>query len=169
LAAFLQMLPRDLRFAVEFRDASWHDERVANLLRSFHVAWCVTHWQNLVVPVWITSDFAYFRLVGMHQDLTQLDRVQRDRTQELATLASTIHTLPRSLSRVYVYVNNHYAGHAPATINQLKQLLGLSWTEPRCLWPQQLGLFGNVTTPPLACESDNHSEKTAVNHNQEEE
>jgi hypothetical protein len=34
-------------------------------------------------------------------------------------------------------VNNHYAGHAPATVNQLKGLLGLPVINPRSLWPEQ--------------------------------
>jgi uncharacterized protein YecE (DUF72 family) len=141
LDAFLQLLPADLRFAVEFRDVSWHDEQVTALLSKFRVGWCITHWQDLPVVVRTTADFAYFRLVGFHDDFAQLGHVQRDRTQDLSALATTIHGISPNLARVYVYVNNHYAGHAPATINQLKHLLGLPRTEPRGLWPQQLGLF----------------------------
>jgi uncharacterized protein YecE (DUF72 family) len=41
------------------------------------------------------------------------------------------------VSRIYVYINNHYEGHSLATINRLKALLGLPHIEPRSQWPEQ--------------------------------
>jgi len=115
-----------------------------------------------------TADFAYFRLVGSHQEFRQLGQVQRDRTQELATLAATVNELAPNLTRVYVYVNNHYAGHAPATINQLKQLLGLPRTEPRSLWPEQLGLFEDTMGRPWAEETSRCEQNTGIDSRNEE-
>jgi uncharacterized protein YecE (DUF72 family) len=135
--AFLPTLPGDLPFAIEFRHQSWQDEWVFDLLREYKVAWCINHWQNLPTAVETTANFAYFRLVGFHDQFDYLGQVQRDRSQELASLADTIAELARRLQRIFVYVNNHYAGHAPATVNQLKQLLGLPTVDPRSLWPEQ--------------------------------
>lgn len=137
LRAFLPLLPRDLCFAVEFRHPSWQDDAVFELLREHGVAWCINHWQDLPVVVESTAGFAYIRLIGDHQQFTDLGRVQRDRSQELASLAGTIADLATRLQTVFIYVNNHYAGHAPATVNQLKQLLDLPVTDPRSLWPGQ--------------------------------
>ena len=39
LREFLSILPRTVRFAVEFRDAGWHLPRIANLLEEHSVAW----------------------------------------------------------------------------------------------------------------------------------
>ena len=111
---------------------------------------------------------AYFRLVGSHQEFTQLGQVQRERTKELGTLAATIRGLAPSLSRVYVYANNHYAGHAPATINQLKQLLDLPLTEPRSLWPRQLGLFGETSDRSLVKEPG-YQENMEIEDNNKED
>lgn len=135
--AFLPLLPADLPFAIEFRHHSWQDEWVFDLLREHDIAWCVNHWQNLPIAIEATADFAYFRLVGFHDQFEYLGRVQRDRSQELAWLAETIAELAPGLQRIFVYVNNHYAGHAPATVNQLKELLGLPTIDPRSLWPEQ--------------------------------
>ncbi len=135
--AFLLLLPGNLPFTIEFRHQSWQDEQVFDLLRQHNVAWCINHWQNLPTAVETTADFAYFRLVGFHDQFDYLGRVQRDRSQELASLAQTIAELAPRLKRILVYVNNHYAGHAPATVNQLKQLLGQPIVDPRSLWPEQ--------------------------------
>jgi uncharacterized protein YecE (DUF72 family) len=137
LRAFLRLLPDDLRFAAEFRHPSWHDDAVFQLLREHDVAWCINHWQDLPIVAETTAGFAYFRLVGDHQQFTDLGRVQRDRSQELDSLAKTIVGLASRLETMFVYVNNHYAGHAPATVNQLKGLLGLPVINPRSLWPEQ--------------------------------
>jgi uncharacterized protein YecE (DUF72 family) len=88
-----------------------------------------------------TTDFAYLRLVGFHREFEYLGEVQRDRSEDLAKWAGTIEHLAARVERVYVYVNNHYAGHAPATVNQLAQLLGLPIVEPQSLWPDQDRLF----------------------------
>ena len=88
-----------------------------------------------------TTDFAYVRLVGFHREFKYLGEVQRDRSEDLSTWASTIGDLAKSVERVYVYVNNHYAGHAPATVNQLAELLGLPTIDPQSLWPDQTSLF----------------------------
>ena len=37
---------------------------------------------------------------------------------------------------VYGYFNNHWAGHSPASANEMKRRLGLPFVEPRDCWPQ---------------------------------
>jgi uncharacterized protein YecE (DUF72 family) len=137
LRAFLPLLPRDMHFAVEFRSPSWDDPAVFDLLREHDIAWCITHWQDLPPVVETTADFAYFRLIGYHDEFSQLDRVQRDRSQDLASWARTIAGLTAQVSRIYVYINNHYEGHSPATVNRLKALLGLPQLDPHTQWPEQ--------------------------------
>ncbi len=139
--AFLPLLPSEVRFAVEFRSRSWQDDEVFALLRHFDVAWCINYWQDLPQVVETTTDLAYFRLVGQHEQFTYLGRLQHDRSEELAALADTILDLRQRLKRVYVYVNNHYEGHAPATVNRLKAMLGLPTLDPRRLWPHRQSLL----------------------------
>jgi uncharacterized protein YecE (DUF72 family) len=141
LLDFLPLLPQDMRFAIEFRSQSWNDGATFDLLREFNVAWCINDWQDLPPVIETTTDFAYLRLVGFHREFKYLGQVQKDRSKELASWASTLEGLAKRVERIYVYVNNHYAGHAPATVQQLQELLGLPTVDPRSLWPQEPDLF----------------------------
>src|SRR5579862_7725139 len=62
LAAFLEILPEDLRFAFEFRHTSWLVEEVYSLLRSRNISLCVAESEKLEVPEVITANFVYYRL-----------------------------------------------------------------------------------------------------------
>ena len=139
LRAFLPLLPGDIRFAVEFRSASWDHPETFALLREAHVAWCTTHWQDLPPVVELTTDLAYIRLVGFHDEFTRLDEVRHDRTAELEHWAAVIRELTSRVNRIYVYINNHYEGHSPSTLNRLKRLLSLAAIDPRSLWGQPQG------------------------------
>lgn len=62
LTEFLAPLPRTLRFAFEFRHASWFTERVYDALRAHNAALCIAESEKLTVPEVATADFAYYRL-----------------------------------------------------------------------------------------------------------
>src|SRR5215470_3669206 len=62
LKAYLELLPTDLRYAFEFRHASWLAEPVYEVLRERNVSLCVAESERLEVPEVITADFVYFRL-----------------------------------------------------------------------------------------------------------
>ena len=62
LAAFLEILPGDLRFAFEFRHTSWLTGDVYRLLEQRNISLCVAESEKLEVPEVITADFVYFRL-----------------------------------------------------------------------------------------------------------
>lgn len=73
LAEYLKLLPRDLRFAFEFRHASWLTEEVYDLLRAHNAALCVAESDDLQIPEVITADFIYFRL--RKSDYSEEDRI----------------------------------------------------------------------------------------------
>ncbi len=62
LEAFLAVLPSDLRYAFEFRHASWLNDGVYRLLESRRAALCLAESEKLEIPEVITGDFVYFRL-----------------------------------------------------------------------------------------------------------
>lgn len=62
LGDFLELLPPDLRYAFEFRHASWLAEPVYEQLRRRNVALCLAESEKLEVPKVITADFVYYRL-----------------------------------------------------------------------------------------------------------
>jgi uncharacterized protein YecE (DUF72 family) len=62
LSDFLALLPADLRFAFEFRHASWLTEEIYGLLRERGVSLCVAESDKFEVPEVITAPFVYYRL-----------------------------------------------------------------------------------------------------------
>jgi uncharacterized protein YecE (DUF72 family) len=71
LRDYLQLLPGDLRYAFEFRHASWLAEPVYDVLREKNVSLCVAESERLEVPEVITADFVYYRL--RKPDYTEAD------------------------------------------------------------------------------------------------
>jgi uncharacterized protein YecE (DUF72 family) len=62
LAAFLENLPDDLRYAFEFRHTSWLVDEVYRLLERRNISLCVAESEKLEVPDVVTADFVYYRL-----------------------------------------------------------------------------------------------------------
>lgn len=123
---FLSRLPNDLRFGIEFRNAGWLVEWTFDELNDHGVALA------LVAGKWIegetmfaafektSADFAYLRFMGV-RDLPKFDRVYRDRSAELRLWAKQIRKL--EAREVFIYMDNYFEGHAPATANKVKKLL----------------------------------------------
>ena len=62
LRDYLAILPPGLRYAFEFRHASWLAEPVYNELRQRNISLCVAESEKLETPETITADFVYYRL-----------------------------------------------------------------------------------------------------------
>lgn len=62
LKGYLPLLPRDLRFAFEFRNASWMTDAVYEQLANRNIALCLAESDKLETPPVLTADFTYFRL-----------------------------------------------------------------------------------------------------------
>ena len=62
LRAFVDVLPAGQRFAFEFRNPSWLDAPVYDLLGARGVCLCLAESEKLVVPEVLTAPFVYFRL-----------------------------------------------------------------------------------------------------------
>ncbi|HVJ04098.1 MAG TPA: DUF72 domain-containing protein [Candidatus Saccharimonadales bacterium] len=61
LRAFLKHIPTGKRAAIEFRNESWWNESVFDLMREHDVALCIAESDGLEVPEVYTAGFAYFR------------------------------------------------------------------------------------------------------------
>ena len=146
LAAFLPTLPADIRFAVEFRHREWIHDGLLALLAEHRVALALTdaRWiprrTMLSLAERPTTDFAYVRWMGPDRDIVDYSRIQVDRTREIEAWAVALKALAARLTVVYGYVNNHFAGHSPATLRALQQRLGLASVAPDALG-DQLSLF----------------------------
>jgi uncharacterized protein YecE (DUF72 family) len=140
LAAFLPTLPRDVRVAVEFRQKGWVYDGVLALLAEHNVALALTdaRWiarrTMLQLATRPTADFAYVRWMGPNRDFVDYSRIQVDRSRELEAWSHAVWGLSQRVRTVYGYVNNHFAGHSPASARALQRLL-----DQRPVEPDQLG------------------------------
>lgn len=82
LAAYLALLPADMRFTVEFRHVSWFTDAVYDLLRSHNVALCVAESETLATPEVVTADFIYYRKRKAPYAEDELTRIE-ERSREL--------------------------------------------------------------------------------------
>jgi uncharacterized protein YecE (DUF72 family) len=71
LRDYLALLPPDMRYAFEFRHASWLTEPVYDELRQRNISLCVAESERLEIPEVITADFVYYRL--RKPDYTEAD------------------------------------------------------------------------------------------------
>jgi uncharacterized protein YecE (DUF72 family) len=146
LAHFLPTLPKDIAFAIEFRDKGWIHDGVIALLGEHGVALALTdaRWiprkQMMTLAERPTADFAYIRWMGADREIVDYSRIQIDRTRELELWTGVISHLAAKGRTVYGYVNNHFAGHSPASVRELQRLLDLSPVDPEQLG-EQMTLF----------------------------
>jgi uncharacterized protein YecE (DUF72 family) len=142
LEEFLPLLPRDLRFAVELRDPFWFEEDLlAPLARHApHVSLALVEgpwvtrervWRA-AAPLLGVTNFAYIRWMGA-RDLTSFDAIVRPRDANLDKWAAVTERLRERVPAVYAYFSNFYEGHAAASANRLKRLLGQPTVEPEDL------------------------------------
>lgn len=146
LAGFLPSLPRDLDFAIEFRQRGWIHDGLLALLAEYRVALTLTDARWIPRKTMIalasrpTADFAYIRWMGADRKLVDYSRIQVDRSRELTLWSDVLPGLASRVRVVHGFVNNHFAGHAPASLRELQGLLGLPAVSPADLG-EQISLF----------------------------
>jgi uncharacterized protein YecE (DUF72 family) len=140
LREFLAELPKEIRFAIEFRERQWLTDWTFEELEKNKVALC------LVEGSWIprekifeaiekrTADFAYIRFMG-ERDLTTFNRIVRPQDAQLQMWKQETKRL--KTKDIYVYFSNFYEGFAPASVNKLKELLGQKTIEASSLENQK--------------------------------
>ena len=146
VAQLLPKLPRDMRFAIEFRQRGWIHDGVLALLAEHNVALTLSdgRWiqrkqmMNLVTRP--TADFLYVRWMGVDQSIVDYSRIQLDRTRDLENWTSVLWPYAEQGREVFGYVNNHFAGHSPSSARELQRLLGQQAVEPEHLG-EQMSLF----------------------------
>lgn len=146
LVSFLPRLPRDLRVAIEFRSRGWMTPGVLALLREQGVAaalvdgpWVPRRWM-LELAQHPTASFHYIRWMGPNRDLVDHSRIQVDRVPELERWRDALETLPPTVTDVYAYSSNYFAGHAPRTARDFQELVGERSVDPEMLG-EQMRLF----------------------------
>jgi uncharacterized protein YecE (DUF72 family) len=139
LRKFLEQLPKDFRFAIEFRHPAWHRPQIISLLEKHRVCWVWAdtsplNERNLAPFEFLprTTDFLYLRLLGdyatkYHGDGKHMHRYEKLLWKREAALESWSLKIGRHLGEVrnvWAFVSNHFEGFAPETGQRLAQRLG---------------------------------------------
>lgn len=168
LRGFLEQLPRDFRFAIEFRHAGWHRPQIIRLLEKHRACWVWAdttplNERNLGPFEFLphTTDFIYLRLLGDYATKYSRDGQRVHRYGKLlwkreAALESWALKIERHLAdtrTVWTFINNHFEGFAPETCQRLSQRLGFelplpSEAETASADRNQLDLFVNGRDEP---------------------
>lgn len=130
LNLFLDNLPSNFRYAVEIRNCQWLTRQFADICRNHQTALA------LVDHAWmphadeidpdidpITADFSYIRLIGDRDEIESITKTWEkevvNRDDRLQRWAKILEKMAGQKQLTFVYINNHYAGHAPATARRL--------------------------------------------------
>ena len=75
----------------------------------------------------MTADFVYLRFIGDHETVPaeRHGEVRIDRTRETALWAGRVQERRDDVQYTFVVFNNHYAGFAPASVNEFRAEVGL--------------------------------------------
>jgi uncharacterized protein YecE (DUF72 family) len=110
LTDFLNDIGGRLRVAFEFRNRSWFNDRVLEILRTNRAALCIAESEKISSPIERTAPFAYLRLRNETYD-----------NEGLALWASRIRDLARDAEEIYVFFKHESA--APDLANRLAAML----------------------------------------------
>ena len=118
LEEFLKVLPKKYRFAFEFRDESWFDHTIYDLLAESHAAFCLYNLAGRWSPEIVTANFVYIRLhgpdgpyQGEYDDKTLRKLGKKMREMEF----------PKERD-VYCYFDNDQKGYAVKNALKLQQM-----------------------------------------------
>jgi len=131
LRPFLKKLPTGFRYALEVRNKSFLIPALRRLLETHQIAIALVDHPWMPSPkTWfktdpVTGPVAYVRLLGDRYEIEKTtknwDKVIVDRSREVADWITVCEKITQRGVDVFVYINNHYAGHAPALVRQFLQ------------------------------------------------
>jgi uncharacterized protein YecE (DUF72 family) len=123
--SFLDKIPRDYNYALEFRHASWHTEGALELLKHYNIASVITDsgdpkLQFLAEPI-VTADHAFIRFHGRKHGFWYDYLYSK---KELEPWAKTAKEITKKTKVLRAYYNNHPMGQAVINALQFKELTG---------------------------------------------
>lgn len=139
LEQLLRSLPRDVRFAVEFRNVAWGQQRTLDLLRENGCGLVMAEYLTLPRRILLTADFTYIRLIGEHERFSEYQHEQIDMGESLAWWKEELERVGPQVQEAFVLFNNDYSGYAIETARRFMRMMGQPVVE---IPPEQGRLFG---------------------------
>ncbi|HEV2225806.1 MAG TPA: DUF72 domain-containing protein [Nitrososphaerales archaeon] len=123
LKGFLDRIPEDVKFAVEFRHPSWLREEVWSSLRAKNVANVIVDEPLLPPDTVVTADFAFIR---WHGHGTRPWYNYRYTEKELQKWVPKVKEVTARAKVTYGYFNNHFRGFAVENSLRMMEILGVA-------------------------------------------
>jgi uncharacterized protein YecE (DUF72 family) len=119
LASLLRVIPNHYRYTFEFRDQTWYDPKIYDLLRQHNAAFCIYELAGHMSPMEVTADFVYIRLHG-----PTLNKYQGSYSDETLTFwAEKCLEWQEQGKDVYIYFDNDQLGYAGFNAKRLQELV----------------------------------------------
>jgi uncharacterized protein YecE (DUF72 family) len=118
LEDFFKLLPSNIRHALEFRDISWFEDDVAEIMKKYNAAYVFADTPKFPCKEIITSDFIYIRFHG-----PSALYASSYSDKELQAWAAKINTWKQSYD-CYAYFNNDMSGYAIENARTLQDFIG---------------------------------------------
>lgn len=120
LAYFLNLLPKGYRYVFEFRNATWYNKAIYELLATKNVAFCIYELDGHLSPLTVTADFVYIRL---HGPGAKYQGSYQDK--DLETWVTFMRQQTDAGKDVFVYFDNDQAGYAAFNAKRMLELVGV--------------------------------------------
>lgn len=117
LDAFISQLPKGYKFAIEFRDESWMDSVVFELMALNGIGFCINDFAQKQTPWIATAPFVYIR---MHGPLGSYRG--KYNAQKITALCERVKDFIKEDKEVYCYFNNDMEGFAWQNAQELIEL-----------------------------------------------
>jgi uncharacterized protein YecE (DUF72 family) len=117
LASFFRLLNKRRRYAFEFRDSSWYERAILELLRDHNMALCLSDHHDAPSPWGVTASHVYVRGHGPTGEYK--DRYPK---KALVAWSNDIARWRRKRFDVYCYFDNDQKTAAPQDAQRLKEL-----------------------------------------------
>ncbi len=106
--SFIKGLPKGYRFVFEFRNPTWYNNKIYELLKEHNCSFCIYQLARHQSPELATADFVYLRLHG--PTASKYQGSYDDKT--LKAWAKKCRQWIKEKRDVYVYFDNDQAGYA---------------------------------------------------------
>ncbi len=125
----IKTIPSEYKYIIELRDNSWFTPQILSSFIDGNKTILGTTYMPGIKPYYKQNqNYYYIRLIG-DRELTIFNRIQRNQNEAIKNLFKNVQNLLKkpSIYEIFIIVNNHFQGHAPDSVNMIKQKFGLSY------------------------------------------
>jgi uncharacterized protein YecE (DUF72 family) len=117
LEEFLEGLPKGPEYTFEFRNYTWFDDRIYELLARYNAALCLYELNAVQTPRIVTADFIYIRLHGPGEAYQgqYKEKILQGWADDFAKW--------RKANKIYCYFDNDEKGYAAMDALRLKEMV----------------------------------------------